>query len=247
MSSLSIYPLGDAALTAELGGASDETLNDRALAIREHILNLQSPFLPGSPAPLEYGITDIIVAWHTVTVFFDPIAVRLARPDSSPYDIIRKILEQTHASVAALPPGPMRRSIRIPVCFGGAHGPDLEWLAGQKGIEPEEAIHIHTDNIYRVYMVGFLPGFPYLGTVDPRLHVPRKDRPVPVRAGSVGIAGRQTGIYPFDSPGGWRIIGRTPWSLFDPNGDPPTRLQTGDRVQFFPIPPEEFGDYLIKS
>jgi inhibitor of KinA len=89
-------------------------------------------------------------------------------------------------------------------------------------------------------MIGFLPGFPYLGTVDPRLQVPRKARPVTVHAGAVGIAGEQTGIYPLNSPGGWIIIGRTPLRLFDPDADPPVRLQMGDQVQFYPISPQEF-------
>jgi inhibitor of KinA len=126
------------------------------------------------------------------------------------------------------------------VCYEGAYAPDLEDVARQQGLSVREVIELHCAGVYRVYMIGFLPGFPYLGAVDQRLEVPRKPRPVPVAAGGVGIAGKQTGIYPLNSPGGWSIIGRTPVRLFDSQTDPPVRLQTGDRVEFYPIPTEEF-------
>ncbi|WP_431216748.1 5-oxoprolinase subunit B family protein [Puia sp. P3] len=111
------------------------------------------------------------------------------------------------------------------------------------GYPRDEVIGLHSSNEYRVYMVGFLPGFPYLGKTDARLEVARKSQPAPVRAGGVGIAGLQTGIYPLSSPGGWRIIGQTPVVLFNPKADPPVHLQTGDRVQFYPISGSEFHDW----
>jgi inhibitor of KinA len=131
-------------------------------------------------------------------------------------------------------------SFRIPVCYDGDYGPDLEWTARQKGLSVEDVIRIHHSGSYRIYMVGFLPGFPYLGKLDSRLEIPRKDRPVSVMRGGVGIAGIQTGIYPLSSPGGWQIIGRTPVRLFDWLTDPPIRFQCGDEVEFYPISREEF-------
>ena len=116
----------------------------------------------------------------------------------------------------------------------------MEWVTAQTGLSFEEVIRIHCAGTYRVYMIGFLPGFSYLGKLDPRLELPRKKFPVTVHAGGVGIAGMQTGIYPLNSPGGWQIIGRTPVRLFDPGMDPPVRLQTGDRVQFYPVPDSEY-------
>ena len=130
--------------------------------------------------------------------------------------------------------------IRIPVCYSAEYGPDLEAVARQKGMSPGEVIDIHCRQPYRIFMIGFLPGFPYMGKLDPRLEVPRKARPVPVIAGGVGISGLQTGIYPLNSPGGWQIIGRTPVQLFDRCADPPIKLCTGGLVQLYPVSVAEF-------
>jgi len=132
---------------------------------------------------------------------------------------------------------------RIPVCYEGEYGPDLEWVAREKNLPRDKVIRLHSFCTYHVYMVGFLPGFPYMGKTDPRLEVSRKPQPVAVVAGGVGIAGIQTGIYPLNSPGGWQIIGRTPSKLFNPEFDPPVRLQAGDQVQFYPISREEFTSW----
>jgi inhibitor of KinA len=132
-------------------------------------------------------------------------------------------------------------ALDIPVCYGGTFGPDLPGVAAWAGCTAEEVVAAHTQRSYRVFMLGFLPGFPYLAPVDDRIAMPRRDAPRPlVAAGSVGIAGRQTGIYPFDSPGGWQIIGRTPLTLFDPSHEPPALVAPGQRVQFRPISPSEF-------
>ena len=127
------------------------------------------------------------------------------------------------------------REVPIPVCYEGEYAPDLEAVARQKGLSPGEVIDLHCSIEYRIYMIGFLPGFPYMGKIDPRIEIPRKMRPVPVIAGGVGIAGMQTGIYPLNSPGGWQIIGRTPLHLFNRHADPPVALLTGDRVRFYPV------------
>jgi inhibitor of KinA len=205
---------------------------------------------------------DIIVAYSSVSVFYDPAGVRAgaasansgnagvsghsgasANSVTSAADFVEALLMRAWAETVSAGSGPAverAHSFRIPVCYQGRYAPDLEGLAGQLGLRTQEIIELHFAEVYRVYMIGFLPGFPYLGTVDKRLQVPRKGRPVPVQAGAVGIAGGQTGIYPLNSPGGWSIIGRTPLKLFDPEADPPVRLQTGDRVQFYPISPREF-------
>jgi inhibitor of KinA len=154
---------------------------------------------------------------------------------------MKKVLEQAVEKAIPLPAGE-KKPVPVPICYGGRFGPDLEPVSRTKGISTEELIHLHCSSAYRVYMVGFLPGFAYLGKVDPRLDMPRKAIPVPVPAGSVGIVGGQSGIYPLNSPGGWHILGRTPLKLFDPLGEIPIRLRTGDLVQFLPIGPEEFEE-----
>lgn len=243
----SIFPLGDSAITIDLGERIDEELNRKALAIRDWLVARSVP-----------GVQDIIVAYSSVSVFYDPVLVGegiVARQEGDAGDMeeggagdidegiafgyMKQRLEQ--AGEEAVPqPGADGKTIALPVCYGGRFGPDLEPVSAAKGISPGEVIHIHSSRIYRVYMIGFLPGFAYLGKVDERLDMPRKAAPVPVVAGSVGIVGNQSGIYPLNSPGGWHIIGLTPLKLFDPEGEPPVLLKTGDRVQFFPITAVEF-------
>jgi inhibitor of KinA len=231
--SFSIYPLGDSAITIDLGNSIDEQLNRQALAIHDW---LQAHRFP--------GLVDIIIAYSSVSVLYDPVIVRASKTNcpSGAYGWLRRLLEQAGQEIAGGSEGNAVNGhcFRIPVCYGGEYGPDLEWVAGQKELSAEEVIRIHHSDSYRIYMVGFLPGFPYLGKTDSRLEVPRKDRPVPVMGGGVGIVGMQTGIYPLSSPGGWQIIGRTPVRLFDWQADPPIRFQCGDQVSFYPISREEF-------
>lgn len=218
----SIYPLGDSATTLDLGNCIDENLNAWALAIYDWL---------GSHSLT--GIIDRIVAYSSVSVFFDPTVV---------YDrtaISEWLLEAWQQTMAA-PTRNDGRDIRIPVCYEGEYAPDLEAVARGKGLSTGEVIELHCSPTYRIYMIGFLPGFPYMGKIDHRLEIGRKTRPVPVIAGGVGIAGLQTGIYPLNSPGGWPIIGRTPLRLFDRNANPPILLLVGDRVRFYPVSTAEF-------
>jgi KipI family sensor histidine kinase inhibitor len=142
-------------------------------------------------------------------------------------------LEQAIGSAAAEGPATGAAPVHISVTYGGADGPDLASVAAFASCSEEDVIRLHTENVYRVYMLGFLPGFAYLGSVDPRIAMPRLGTPrLRVPAGSVGIAGAQTGIYPSEMPGGWRIIGRTSIKLFDPTRDEPSMLKAGDRVKF---------------
>ena len=127
------------------------------------------------------------------------------------------------------------------VCCGGSLGPDLAEVAAFAGCSPDEVVALHGSRTYRVYLVGFVPGFPYMGTVDPRIAMPRRATPrVKVPAGSVGIAGEQTGIYPTETPGGWRLIGRTPIRLFDAGREPACLFEAGARVRFTPMTRDAF-------
>jgi inhibitor of KinA len=135
------------------------------------------------------------------------------------------------------------RIVDIPVCYEEKFAPDIEQLAKEKNISVEEVIRIHSSKQYRVYMLGFLPGFSYMGEGDEKISISRKSQPVMVAAGSIGIAGRQTGIYPLTSPGGWQIIGRTPLKLFDAKRKESTLLKAGDIVQFISISKNEFESY----
>jgi inhibitor of KinA len=258
----SIFPLGDSAITIDLGNHIDEQLNRKALAIQNGLAALRLP-----------GIKDIIVAYSSVSVFYDPVSVIAGSPAcrDGAFTCMKERLEEAWLRASAGPgdaetatkfnairsngsawgkqapggPASGRDITRIPVCYEEEYGPDLGLLIREKGLPREDIIRLHTSRAYRVYMIGFLPGFPYLGKVDPRLEISRKDSPVPVAAGGVGIAGNQTGIYPLNSPGGWQIIGRTPLKLFDPNATVPVRLTIGNWVQFYSVSRQAFQDYVF--
>ena len=209
-------------MTLDLGNGIDEQLNTRVLMINDWLEN----------HPLE-GILDRIVAYSSVSVFYDPAGA---------YDrsAIVEWLMDAWRQTADAQNRTVGRELRIPVCYEGEYAPDIGEVARLTGLTAGELIDLHCSAEYRIYMIGFLPGFPYMGKIDRRLEVPRKTRPVPVIAGGVGIAGMQTGIYPLNSPGGWQIIGRTPLHLFDRHSDPPILLHSGDRVQFYPVTKAEF-------
>ena len=131
--------------------------------------------------------------------------------------------------------------LKIPVLYGNDYGPDLEEVAEHNQLSEKEVVQIHTQQPYLIYMLGFMPGFPYLGGLDKKLHTPRRSEPrLKIEAGSVGIANNQTGLYPMDSPGGWQIIGRTPLKVFDLNREPMTMYEAGDYIQFYEIDQEEY-------
>lgn len=185
-----------------------------------------TPLVKGLP-----GVVNVHPAYASILIDFDPLAV--ARRD------VERAAGELYSRGGAALAEP--RTIEIPVCYGGEYGPDLEPVAALIGRAPEEVISIHSGVEYVVYFLGFSPGFPYLGGLPeaiaaPRLETPRRRVP----AGSVAIGGRQTGVYPVASPGGWRIIGRTPLQLFQPGGDPPVLLGMGDHVKFVPISKDDF-------
>lgn len=228
----SIFPLGDSAATMELGNRIDETLNGKVMAIRQWI----------EAHPFE-GLLDCLAAYSSLTIIYDPVLIkRVYHPSTTVFDwvsqLLREAFDRSPVDVAYEPV-----LHRIPVCYEGVHAPDLQALAQLKQLTATTVVELHTATLYKVYMIGFLPGFPYLGTVNERIAIGRKMQPVPVLPGSVGIAGEQTGIYPLPSPGGWQIIGRTPVSLFNPYAAIPVPLKTGDQVQFYPISLAEFNDH----
>ncbi len=217
-----IEPLGDSAVLVRLGEAIDE----RALRL---VLSACAR-LEAEPIA---GVREVVPAFNTLAVHYDPARVG----DAEPYATVVSLLERRLTELEAMPLPPARL-VEIPVVYGGAAGPDLSVVAAHAGMSPDDVARTHAAGKYLVHMIGFAPGFPYLGGLDPRLACPRRATPrTAVPAGSVGIGGRQTGIYPLASPGGWQIIGRTPLVLFDPAREPPALLRPGDRVRFRAIPP----------
>lgn len=223
-------PLGDRAVTITLGTTIDEPTHRLVRAV--------SAMLDRRPPA---GMTDQVAAFASVTVHYDPLRVDPGDdPRASPYARIVRALERELSDItpdALAPP----RTIEIPVCYGGELGPDLDDVATRHGITADEVVRLHSGGDYLVYMVGFMPGFAYLGGVPEQIVTPRRTSPrTVVPAGTVGIGGQQTGIYPMDSPGGWNLIGRTPLRVFDIARESPSLLGTGDRVRFRPISLAEF-------
>lgn len=228
---MQIIPLGDTALLLELGDKIDEKTH----------LRVQSAYRALAAAPLP-GVTELVPAYTSVTVFYEPAqVVRSGAPASGIAEWLKAALEERLKH----PPKMEKhkpRTHEIPLCYGGEFGPDLAIVAKQAKLSPDEVIKRHSKAEYLVYLIGFAPGFPYLGGLPKELATPRHAKPrMAVPPGSVGIAGEQTGIYPLTTPGGWNLIGRTPWRLFQPDRDPPVLLRAGDHVRFRAITAAEFA------
>ncbi|WP_339279746.1 5-oxoprolinase subunit PxpB [Paenibacillus sp. FSL W8-1187] len=181
-------------------------------------------------------LEDAVPAYESVLAVYDPVRLQRGRKGAVPWRLAQRLIEDRLAALPPLPEAAERAAIEIPVRYGGEHGPDLEQAARRSGMTPSAFIAAHSKPLYRVVMLGFLPGFPYLDGLPPELAQPRLDAPRPrVPAGSVGIGGAQTGLYPSESPGGWQLIGRTDVLLFDPGRERPALLAPGDRVRFVPV------------
>ncbi|MFC4736925.1 5-oxoprolinase subunit PxpB [Bacillus daqingensis] len=179
------------------------------------------------------GVREWVPAFHAVTIFYDPLTCSLK-------ELTADVEQLLHRQSETLEQDPV--CWELPVCYGGACGPDLTGAAARLGITEEELIHKHIKPVYAVRMLGFLPGFPYLEGMDATIALPRHAEPRrSVPAGSVGIAGSQTGIYPLASPGGWQLIGRTPVRLYDKLREPSVLLEAGDMVTFKPVSEAEFS------
>lgn len=230
MPSYRLYPLGDHAVTLDFGGGIDPPINDWVLAVFR--------YLQDNPVK---GIIDIIPAYTTVTLVYDILTVKKLFPYSTASEYIGTLLKKALPAISLSGASEKTQLLHIPVCYDPALGADLEALATTKGFSTDEVIRRHSDRTYRVFMLGFLPGFAYMGPVDPSIAAPRLAEPrMAVPAGAVGIAGAQTGIYPIASPGGWQLIGQTPWRMYDPGRIKPCLLAPGDEVRFYPISPAEF-------
>lgn len=224
-----LYPLGDAAVVLEFGtGISPAT--HRAIATFRGLLTRQ-PFA---------GLRETVPAFTTLTVYYDPWQLS-ENGRYQPYERVVEILRQLLATAMATEATTETQRVEIPVCYGGEFGPDLEFVAQHAGLTPDQVITLHSNPDYLVHMIGFAPGFPYLGGLDGRLATPRRPQPrALVPAGAVGIAGPQTGIYSLPTPGGWQLIGRTPLRLFNPEWTAPSRLRAGQHLRFVPIDAAEF-------
>ena len=181
------------------------------------------------------GIVELLPSYTSLLIVFDPLMVS--------FSALRTIVTYLFDNPAQTRV-PEPKTVEIPVVYGGDFGPDLDWVADYHRLSPGDVIRHHSTTVYHVYMIGFTPGYPYMGEVPSEIVTPRRETPrTHVPRGSVGIAQKQTGIYPVESPGGWQIIGRTPLMLFDPNATPPTLLEAGDMVTFYPIKKEAFENW----
>jgi len=215
-------PAGDSAIVIELGDEISEECNEKVIALSEDMRDAK-------------GVVELLPTYRSLLVYYDP--------SITDFDEVAKMSEERMGRLRIQID--KRRVFEVPVCYGGDFGPDLSFVAQHNGLSEEEVIRIHTSRSYRVYMLGFLPGFPYLGGMDERIAAPRLEKPrTRVAEGSVGIAGKQTGIYPLESPGGWRIIGRTPLKLYNPEADDPVSVRAGDTIRFVRISKEKYGEMV---
>ncbi len=227
-----IFPVGDSALAVDYDPPVDESLHrdilDRFYYLQQH------------PLP---GMQEVSPAYCSLTIYYDVMATRKLSPGHlTAFEFLKEQVE--HFLQVPVPANQSNsKTIQIPVCYDPALAMDLYKVADAKRMTPEKIIELHTSRTYTVYMLGFLPGFAYLGETDEALALPRKPAPENVEAGSVGIAARQTGVYPLASPGGWHIIGRTYTQLFDKDNKDPVLLKAGDQVQFYSISRDEFENH----
>lgn len=233
-----IVPFGESAVIVRFG--------DKILPEIHQKISAFTDFLEKNPFP---GLLEYVPSFTAVTIFYDPLVVRQqwqnlpempAPKISVSFDRVKSFLQKSLQGLTGISDH-KPQLVEIPVCYGGELGPDLEYVAEYHKITPEEVIRIHSEAEYLVYMIGFAPGFPYLGGLSKKIATPRRATPrTVIPKGSVGIAGDQTGAYPIETPGGWQLIGQTPLELFRPESDPPILLKSGNIVKFIPITIEEY-------
>lgn len=224
---IEVLPVGESAIMVEFGKAINPAIHQKVKALARYL----------DSYPFE-GMVEYVAAFTSITVFYDPVIIG---PQS--YSIVAGMLEECMSKVNDSY-AEQARIVEIPVCYGGDFGPDIEYVAEYNKLTVSEVIDIHSNGQYLVYMIGFAPGFPYVGGMSECISTPRRQSPrMSIPAGSVGIAGMQTGVYPIVTPGGWQLIGRTPLALFRPDEYPPSLLQSGDIVRFCPISYKEFMKY----
>lgn len=223
-----VCPVGDTGLLASFEQHISQSVGAAVAALNTRVAAAAIP-----------GVVETVPAFATLLIFYDPLVTEY----DAVADAVQKLAQAPDSDTAA----GEGRLVTIPVCYGGAFGPDLPFVAEHAGLTETEVIRLHAGRDYPIYMLGFLPGFPYLGGLDERLFTPRLASPrTAIPAGSVGIGGEQTGVYPIASPGGWQLIGRTPLKLFKPSAG---RLPyaAGDRIRFCPITQDEFDAIAQKE
>lgn len=218
---IKLLTAGDSSILLQFGNTIDPAINRKIAAtvqlMREQHIN---------------GVTDVIPAFCSLLINYDPRVIS--------YEQIKRRMEAL-VKIDVTAGDTRKRVFEIPVCYGGEYGPDIQNIADHAGLSVEEVIQIHTSRDYLIYMLGFLPGFTYLGGLDERIHTPRLANPrIRIPAGSVGIGGSQTGIYPMDSPGGWQLMGMTPVKTYDPGREVPILVEAGDYIRFVAIDEDEF-------
>lgn len=216
-----VLPVGDRAVTVEFGNEIDEKTN-------AHLMG----FINALSTQKLKGIEEFVPSFRAVLIHYNPGILS--------YEKMKKIIEEA-LSKPFEDATHTRRIVEIPVCYEKNCAPDIDFVAEHAGLSIDEVIEIHSKNPYLIYMIGFLPGFPYLGGLDERIHTPRLESPrLKLEEGSVGIGGGQTGLYPLESPGGWRIIGLTPVKCYNPAKDNPIPYRAGDYIKFSPISYDEY-------
>jgi len=215
-------PFGDNALFIEFGDTISLEINRRVIALNDAILKDQID-----------GVEELVPTYRSLLVRYNPL--------KTTYEHLVLRIKDVEKTLKESPIEAEGRRIVIPIVYGGKYGPDLPYVAQHHGLSEEQVVKLHHEREYRVYMIGFVAGFPYLGEVPDEIAMSRLETPrLKVPAGSVGIAEKQTGIYPCEAPGGWQIIGRTPLRLFNPSQQPPALLRPGDTIRFKPISEKEF-------
>ncbi|RKD90450.1 5-oxoprolinase subunit PxpB [Mangrovibacterium diazotrophicum] len=218
---ISYFPLGDSAIQLTFGDSINEETNRKIYAYMRILKEFEIP-----------GIIELVPSYTKLIVHYNPLEIGI-------HELVDKLKELEQQGIT--PAESEMKIVEIPVLYGPTFGSDLEVVLQHTGLTEEELITQHSAPIYKVYMLGFTPGFCYLGGMPALLATPRKKTPsAKIRAGSVGIAGEQTGVYPIESPGGWQIIGRTPLKLFNPEREQPFLVEAGNSIRFYPISQTEF-------
>lgn len=221
---MDIIRINESTILVEFGDKIHEDINKKVRAFSEYL-----------DKHVFKGMIEYIPAFSSVAVIYDPVKVKYEKV----HLLLKDILYNLKSSIQE-----EGTIIKIPVCYGGKFGPDIQYVAQYNKISVDDVIKIHSSGEYLVYMIGFAPGFPYLGGMSNKIAAPRRKSPrISIPKGSVGIAGQQTGVYPISTPGGWQIIGSTPEELFMPEKYPPSLLKVGDIVKFYPISIEEYEKY----
>ncbi len=226
---MKIYPVGDMAISVDFGNVIEEAVNNQVMRLKAMLKDSNIP-----------GIEEMLPSYRALMICYDPHRISYA-------ELSEKVVELQSLGEKAASSAEAKVVRIIPCCYGGEYGEDLQGMEELTGLSQKEIIDIHAGTDYKIYMLGFLPGFVYLGGMDERIAAPRLESPrVAIPAGSVGIGGKQTGVYPIASPGGWRLIGTTPVKFYDPKAKKPILCNAGEYIRFQPVSKEEYQSIATK-